>query len=197
MRVLLIRHGETEWSVAKRHTGRTDLPLLPEGEASARRLAPRVARERPFGLVLSSPLARARRTAELAGLEPELDPDLQEWDYGDAEGRTTAEIRETRPGWSVWDEGPRGGETAADVGARADRVIARVLDAGTGAGGDATAVLVAHGHLLRILAARWIELPASAGGRLALGTAAVCVLGFERERRVVLRWNDTSHLGEP
>ena len=196
MKVILVRHGETEWSVSGRHTGRTDLPLLPQGEDSARALAPRLEREGPFDLVLGSPLARARRTAELAGLEPELDPDLQEWDYGDAEGRTTAEIREDRPGWTVWAEGPTGGETADDVGVRADRVIERVL-AAAGDRKDATVVLVAHGHLLRILAARWIELPASAGGRLALGTAAVCVLGFERERRVVLRWNDTDHLRQP
>lgn len=196
MKVLLVRHGETEWSVSGRHTGRTDLPLLPQGEVSARAIAPRLEGEGPFVLVLCSPLTRARQTAELAGLEPELDPDLQEWDYGDAEGRTTAEIREDRPGWTVWGEGPSGGETVDDVGARADRVIERVLAAG-GGGKDATVVLVAHGHLLRILAARWIELPASAGGRLSLGTAAVCLLGFERERRVILRWNDTDHLREP
>lgn len=193
MKAVLVRHGETEWSKVHRHTGRTDLPLLPEGEAAARAVAPRLATEAPFALVLGSPLLRARQTAELAGLTPELDPDLQEWHYGDAEGRTTGEMRETIPGWSVWREGPPGGETADEVGVRADRVIDRIL----GAGGEAPVVLVAHGHLLRILGARWIGLPASAGGHLALSTAAVCVLGLERDRRVLERWNDTSHLREP
>lgn len=193
MRVLLIRHGETEWSRAKRHTGRTDVPLLEAGEAAARALAPRLAGEGPFALVLASPLSRARRTAELAGLTPELEPDLQEWDYGEVEGRTTTELREERPGWDIWADGFAGGETADEAGERVDRVIARV----TALEDDATAVLVAHGHVLRILAARWLGEPASLGGRLALSTAALCVLGFERERRVVWSWNDTSHLGEP
>lgn len=197
LRLLLVRHGQTEWSRTGRHTGRTDLPLEPEGEAAARSLAPRLAAEAPFALVLSSPLARARRTAELAGLEPALDPDLQEWDYGEYEGRATSEIREERPGWDIWADGVRGGETVDEVGARADRAIQRALERALAAGPDATAVLVAHGHLLRILGARWLGLPASAGGRLALSTAALCVLGFERERRVVWRWNDTGHLGEP
>lgn len=193
MKVILIRHGETEWSKTGRHTGRTDLPLLPEGEAAARAVAARVAAQAPFALVLASPLDRARRTAELAGLEPELDPDLQEWDYGEAEGRTTVEMRETRPGWTVWGDGSPGGETADEVGARADRVIERALAEGKGA----TVVLVAHGHLLRILGARWLGLSASTGGGLALSTAALCVLGFERDRRVIVRWNDTAHVPEP
>ena len=194
-RLLLIRHGETEWSRTRRHTGRTDIPLEPEGEAAARRLRPRLADE-TFAIVLSSPLQRAWRTAELAGLgdRARREDDLQEWDYGDYEGRSTADIRKERPGWDVWRDGCPGGETVEEVGARADRVIARALEA---AGEDGTAALVAHGHLLRILGARWAELGASAGGRLALSTAAVCELGHERERRVVLRWNDTGHLEEP
>ncbi len=193
MRIVLIRHGQTEWSRTGRHTGRTDIPLEPAGEAAARALAARLAGER-FDLVLTSPLVRARRTAELAGLGDvaELDDDLQEWDYGETEGRTTAQMREQRPGWTVWRDGPPGGETVQQVGARADRVIARLLDAG-----PRTAAIVAHGHLLRILAARWAELDPSAGGRLSLSTAAVCELGHERERRVIKLWNDTSHLRDP
>lgn len=193
LRVLFVRHGETEWSLSGRHTGRTDLPLLPEGEAAARALGPRLATEAPYALVLGSPLARARRTAELAGFSPELDPDLQEWDYGEAEGRSTVEMRKTRPDWEIWSDGPPGGETVEDVGARVDRVIDRVLAAGD----DATVLLFAHGHFGRIFGARWMGAPASSGGRLVLSTAAVCVLGFERKRRVVREWNDTSHLREP
>jgi len=188
VKVLLIRHGETEWSRDRRHTGVTDLPLLPEGEAAARALAPRLAEE-DFDLVLASPLLRARETAELAGLAPELDPDLREWEYGEYEGRTTAEIREERPGWDQWRDGCPGGESAADVGARTDRVIARVLDSGAD-----TVALVAHGHLLRVLGARWIEQDPAVGGRITLSTAAVCELGFERERRVIARWNETGHV---
>ncbi len=191
MRILLIRHGETEWSRTRRHTGRSDLPLEPAGEAAARALRPRLAGE-AYGLVLSSPLRRAWRTAELAGLAPAADDDLREWDYGAYEGRTTPEIREERPGWDLWRDGCPDGEDAAAVGARVDRVIARVLDAE-----PELAVLVAHSHLLRVLAARWIELDPSAGGRLVLATTALSELGFERERRVILRWNDTGHLGEP
>ena len=191
MRILLIRHGETEWSRDRRHTGRTDLPLLPEGERAAAALRPRLEAER-FDLVLTSPLARARRTAELAGLDAAVDEDLREWDYGDYEGRRTVDIREERPGWDLWRDGAPGGEDAAQVGARTDRVIARVLDAR-----PELAALVAHSHLLRTLAARWAELDPSAGGRFVLGTAALSELGFERERRVILRWNDTSHLVEP
>lgn len=193
MRIVLVRHGETEWSRARRHTGLTDVPLLAEGERAARAAGARLAGER-FGLVLTSPLVRARRTAELAGLgaAAQLDDDLREWDYGDYEGVTTAEIRRRRPGWDIWHDGCPGGESVAAVGERAGRVIARVLAAGS----DPVA-LVAHGHLLRVLAARWMQLDPSVGGRLALSTAALCELGFERERRVVLLWNDTGHLREP
>jgi probable phosphoglycerate mutase len=184
--VYLVRHGETEWSASGRHTSVTDLPLTERGRAAAARLRPVLA-ERPLALVLTSPRARARETAELAGLgdRAEIDEDLAEFDYGEYEGRTTPEIREERPGWSLWEDGAPGGETVADVGARADRVIARAL----AAGGDVA--LFAHGHLLRVLGARWIELPPAGAGSLALSTGALCRLGFERERRVIWGWNDT------
>jgi broad specificity phosphatase PhoE len=186
-RLVLIRHGETEWSASGKHTSVTDVPLLESGRRDALLLRERLA-GRGFALVLSSPRARARDTAALAGLEPEVDDDLVEFDYGSYEGRTTPEIREERPGWSVWKDGAPGGETAVDVGARADRVIERTL----AAGGDVA--VFAHGHFLRVLGARWIGLPAVYGGHLALETGSVCELGFERERRVVWLWNDTSHL---
>jgi probable phosphoglycerate mutase len=187
--VFLLRHGETEWSVAGRHTGRTDVPLTADGREQAARAARRVAR-RDFALVLTSPLRRARETAELAGLgtHAETDADLLEWDYGDCEGLTTAEIRERRPGWTVWTEGPGGGETVDEVGARADRVIARVCAV------EGDVVLVAHAHLLRILGARWIDLDPRHGARLRLDTAALCELGRERAVRAIVRWNDTAHL---
>jgi probable phosphoglycerate mutase len=141
--------------------------------------------------VLTSPYGRARETAALAGLaaRAQVDDDLREFDYGVYEGRTTAEIREDLPGWDVWRDPSPGGETPADVGRRADRVIERALAAG------GVVALFAHGHLLRVLGARWVELDAASGGRLALSTGAVCELGFERERRVVSLWNDTAHLG--
>ena len=185
--VVLVRHGETEWSVAGLHTSVTDLPLTQPGREAARRVGEGLA-GRPFALVLTSPMQRARETARLAGFgdRAEVDEDLRERDYGDYEGVTTKEVRKTIPGWDVWRDEVPSGETLAQVGARADRVIERAL----GAGGDA--LIFAHGHLLRILAARWIELPPEAGGRLALGTAAASALGFERERRVLWRWNEQS-----
>ena len=182
MSIVLVRHGATEWSVAKRHTSRTDVPLTEEGRAAARALAERLA-DRRFALVLSSPRVRARTTAELAGFTPEIEPDLVEIDYGDYEGLTTAEIREQRPGWTVWRDGMPNGETLAQAGERADRVIARAL----AAGGDVA--LFAHGHILRILAARWLDLPPERGASFALATAALCELGVERETRVIARWN--------
>ncbi len=185
--VWLVRHGTTDWSRSGRHTGRTDVRLTPEGERAAAALRPVLA-DRRFALVLSSPLRRARDTAELAGCFPELDDDLQEWDYGQYEGRTTNEIRAERPGWLIWQDGVLGGETADDVAARADRVITRVR----AAGGDC--LLFAHGHLLRILGARWIGAPPTAGQHLLLATAAVSILGYERETPALARWNDTSHL---
>jgi broad specificity phosphatase PhoE len=188
-KVVLARHGETEWSASGKHTSVTDVALLESGRRDAARLGERLA-GREFALVLTSPRARARDTCELAGFgaAAEVDDDLVEFDYGEYEGRTTPEIREEVPGWSVWRDGAPGGETVEQVGVRADRVIERAL----AAGGDVA--LFAHGHLLRVLGARWIGLPAVVGGNLALSTGSLCELGFERERRCVWLWNDTSHL---
>ena len=185
--VWLVRHGTTEWSTSGRHTGRTDIPLTAGGEQAARALQPVLAVHQ-FALQLSSPLIRAAHTAQLAGCSPQLDPDLMEWDYGDYEGRTTAAIREERPGWNIWDDGVLRGETADEVAARADRVIARARTA------EGDTLLFAHGHLLRILGARWIGSPPADGRHLLLSTAAFCVLGWERETPALARWNDTSHL---
>ena len=188
--LVLVRHGETEWSAGGRHTSVTDVPLTDRGRLAAGRLRDRLAGFE-FALVLVSPRARARATAELAGLgeRAEVEEDLVEFAYGAYEGRTTADIREERPGWSVWDHGAPGGETAAQVGARADRVIERV----TAVDGDVA--VFAHGHVLRVLGARWIGLDAVYGGNLALDTGSVCELSYERERRAIWVWNDTSHLG--
>jgi broad specificity phosphatase PhoE len=182
MEVWLLRHAETEWSRSGRHTGRTDVRLTDAGRERARALQARLAGHE-FALVLSSPLSRARETAELAGMEPQLRDDLLEFDYGSYEGITTADIREQRPGWYLWRDGSPGGETAEDVGIRVDRVIDEAL----GAEGDVA--IFAHGHVLRALAARWVGQPASFGGSLKLDTGAVSVLGFEREVRVIERWN--------
>jgi broad specificity phosphatase PhoE len=188
--VMLVRHGETEWSRSGQHTSRTDLPLLDDGVRVAEALGRRLT-DRSFALVLASPMIRARETARLAGLggELEITEDLHELGYGDYEGRTTADIRVDRPGWDLWTHGAPGGEPLASAAARADRVIARA----EAAGGDVA--LFAHGHILRIIGARWIGLPPEAGGRLALSTASLCILGHERERRVIRLWNDTSHGG--
>jgi broad specificity phosphatase PhoE len=187
--VVLVRHGQTEWSLSGRHTGTTDIPLTEAGIRQASLIAALLA-GRSFALVLTSPLVRAAETARLAGLgeRAEVVDDLREWDYGDAEGRRTADIRVERPGWDLWHDGVTGGETADDVGRRADRVIERAR----AAGGDV--VVFAHGHLLRVLAARWVGLPPAFGGRLALATASLSVLGWERERAVVESWNVTAHL---
>jgi broad specificity phosphatase PhoE len=185
--IVLVRHGETEWSRSGRHTGRTDVPLTDAGRTQARRLASRIA-GRSFTRVLTSPLTRAADTCRLAGLGAAAEgrPELREWDYGEYEGRTTAEIREERPGWSTWRDGCPGGEAAEDVGARLDPLVEELAKAS----GDMA--VFGHGHSLRVLAARWIELPAVAGARLPLGTAAVSVLGRERETRAILLWNDTA-----
>jgi len=182
--IVLVRHGETEWSRSGQHTGTTDLPLLPDGEEQARAVAPRLA-GREFALVLSSPMQRARRTAELAGFGDRADPDedLRERDYGEYEGRTTLDIRRERPGWDVWRDDCPGGETLEQLAARADRVIERALAA------EGDTLLFAHSHLLRELAGRWIRLGPGGGGTLVLGTATLSVLGFERERRVLRVWN--------
>ena len=183
----LVRHGETEWARLGKHTGRTDIPLTELGREQAASVAARLA-GRPFARVLSSPLARAMDTARLAGFADrvEASDDLVEWDYGADEGRTTPEIRVDRPGWSIWDDGPQAGETIDDVAARVDRVIALARE-------QAGDVLVfAHGHVLRILAARWLDLPPGSGRMFALSTATLSILGWEREAPVVERWNDTT-----
>jgi probable phosphoglycerate mutase len=182
--LVLIRHGETEWSRTRRHTGRSDVPLTDAGRQRAQALRGRLPIDR-FDLVLASPLVRAADTATLAGLTAETTDDLFEWDYGEVEGRTTEELRDETgdPQWSVWRDGVKGGETLAEVGARTDRVIARAQAVG------GPVALVAHGHVLRILAARWLELDPLEGRRFALDAAAWSMLGHERETRVVLHWN--------
>lgn len=183
-RLWLIRHAETDWTLSHRHTSHTDIPLTAGGRERARELGAKLAGV-PFTLVLSSPMSRARAMAELAGLGPiELSEDLMEWDYGEYEGITTAAIRKARPDWALWHDGCPGGETADDVARRVDRVIARTL----GVEGDVA--LFAHGHLLRVLGARWIEQPPQLGERLFLDTGTISVLGFEREVRVIRRWNE-------
>jgi probable phosphoglycerate mutase len=184
----LLRHAETEWSLAGRHTGRTDIPLTAAGRAHAERLAPWIG-AREWAAVLCSPLSRARETAALAGVGPRavLREDLLEVDYGEVEGITTDAFRERVPGWTLWTHGAPGGETLAQVGERVDRVIAEAV----ATPGDGDVLCVAHGHVLRILAASWLGLGPQAGAHLALVTGAVCVLGFERDTRVLWRWNDT------
>lgn len=187
--VVMVRHGETEWSRSAKHTGRTDVRLTDVGRAQARGLATALA-GRPFSTVLSSPLERARETASLAGYDGDarILPELSEWDYGAYEGRTTADVRRDIPGWSVWTHTIHGGETVDQVGERADALIDRIC----AASGDV--LLFAHGHILRILAARWLGLRASEGRLFGLDTATVSILGFERETRVIRRWNDGCHL---
>lgn len=185
----LIRHGETEWSATGRHTGRTDIPLTAVGERQAAALGRRLA-SRSFALVLVSPLTRAVETCRIAGYGDvaQFTDDLLEWDYGAYEGRTTADIRTEVPGWTIWTDNPPGGETIGQVGRR----VATVIDQATAAGGDVA--LFAHGHVLRVLAACWLGLPPGAGRLLALGTASLSVLGYERETRVVTTWNQDWHL---
>ncbi len=180
----LIRHGETEWSAAKRHTGGTDIPLTPTGERQAAALGQSLG-DRRFGLVLSSPLRRASETCRLAGYgqAAEVTDDLCEWDYGVYEGRTTEEIRLEQPGWSIWTASVPNGESIEQVGRRAQRVIQRVLAL------DGDVALFAHAHMLRILTACWLGLSPDAGRLFELGTASVSVLGYERETRVMTRWN--------
>ena len=182
----LFRHGETEWSRDGKHTSRTDLPLTPAGESQAlalRRLLP----AQPFNVILSSPLLRSRRTCALLGLGDAcvVDDDLREWNYGSFEGRTTLEIQIEKPAWTLWTAPPPDGESAADVGRRADRVIARAASL-TG-----KVALFGHAHMLRVLAARWLELDAAAGRLLALQTGSLSVLGHERDTRVIEKWNQT------
>ena len=190
--VWLARHGETEWSRTLRHTGRTDIPLTAEGEAEARALREPLAAV-GFDRVLCSPLSRARETCELAGLgdRAELTDDLLEWDYGDYEGRTSADIRSDRPSWLLWRDGCPDGESAADVGARADRIVAELLatPAAADEDGGATIAVFAHGHVLRVLCARWLGLPPADGQLFGLGTATLSRLGWEHDYRVIQRWN--------
>jgi probable phosphoglycerate mutase len=183
---VLVRHAETEWSLNGRHTGRSDIPLTEHGRDVARALRERLSGW-SFDLVLVSPAVRARETCELCGLDPasQLRPDLLEWDYGDYEGLTTPEIREQRPDWQLWRDGCPGGESAEDVGVRADRVIDEIRSDG------GEVAVFSHGHMLRVLGARWVALGPESGARLGLSTAAICVLGHERETPVIARWNDT------
>ena len=185
--VWLVRHGETEWSRDGRHTGLTDIPLTDAGRDQAMRLGSRLAGHR-FALVLTSPRTRASETAELAGFGEAAvkDPDLAEWDYGALEGRRSAEIVADYPGWAIWTGPWPGGETVEAVSARADRVLARCL--APEVGGDA--LLFGHGHMLRVLAARWLGLSGHSGSLFALSTATVSVLGWEHERPVIETWNE-------
>jgi len=187
--IWLVRHGETEWSASGQHTGRTDIPLTATGQRQAAALGRHLGK-RPFALVLSSPLARALDTCRLAGYGDvaRTTNDLLEWDYGVFEGRKTADIRKEKPGWLIWDDDIPGGERAEDVGQRTQRVI----DQAMAAGGDVA--LFAHGHVLRILTACWLGLPALSGRYFALGTASISVLGFEHETRVIKVWNQDWHL---
>ncbi len=191
-RVVLVRHGETEWARDARHTGRTDIPLTELGTVQAGVLGARL-QGRRFVKVWTSPLSRAQDTARLAGLadQAEITDDLVEWDYGAFEGRRTAEIRQEDPGWNLWRDGVPAGEQIADVSERADRVLARV-QAQLG-----EVVLFSHGHFLRVLTARWLGLPADHGRLFALAPATISILGYEREQRVIVRWNDRCHLVLP
>jgi broad specificity phosphatase PhoE len=189
--VVLVRHGETEWSRAGKHTGGTDVPLTDAGRQQARALGAAIS-DRSFVRVLTSPLDRALTTCRLAGYgeRAEVVEELREWDYGDFEGQTTVAIRERVPGWTVWTHGVIGGESIDDVARRADSVIEMLRDAN----GDVA--LFGHGHALRILAARWCEWEPIAGGCLMLDTATVSILGYEREMRGIRLWNEAAHLRE-
>jgi probable phosphoglycerate mutase len=184
MNLYCIRHGETEWSLSGQHTGVTDIPLTDNGRELAKRLGPALARHR-FSLVLVSPLKRALETCALAGLadDAQIDPDLVEWNYGEFEGLTPAQIWEKHPGWILFRDGGPGGEMPEDVGRRVDRIIARALEE------QGEVALFAHGHVLRTLAARWIGLPPQEGARFLLDTGTLCVLGFYRDARAVKIWN--------
>ncbi|HEY1334485.1 MAG TPA: histidine phosphatase family protein [Myxococcaceae bacterium] len=187
--VVLVRHGETEWTRTKQHTGRQDIPLNEAGRREAETLRHRLAAW-PFSRVFVSPLSRARDTAELAGLgdRAEVRPDLMEFDYGAYEGRTRADILRERPEWNLWRDGCPQGETAERVGIRADRVISEARSV------EGDVVIFAHGHVLRVLGARWLHAPAAFAERLALSTASVSVLGWEHSAEVIWLWNDVSHL---
>jgi len=189
--IFLARHGETEWSLSGLHTGRKDIPLTPHGEEQARKLGGRL-RSRTFKAVFTSPLQRARKTCELCGFGAVARPlpDLMEWDYGDYEGKRAAEIRASRPDWRLFRDGCPGGEAPADIAARADRVLP-LLEA---AGGDA--IVFAHGHLLRVLMARWMKIPLEMAGRFSLDPASLSILSRDHHTvdPVIERWNDIAHL---
>ena len=182
--IVVVRHGETEWSATGRHTSRTDLPLTERGRDRARRLSLELA-TRSFALVLCSPLRRARETCELAGFgaAAELCQDLHEWDYGEYEGLTTPQVREANPDWDLWRDGCPGGEQPAQVGVRADRVLECLRQAG----GDV--LVFAHGHILRVITARWLDMEVAGGARFALDAGATGVLGYERTTEVLRGWN--------
>jgi broad specificity phosphatase PhoE len=184
--IWLIRHGETEWSKSGQHTSKTDLPLTPEGEKRALTLGQTVSKH-AFGLVLASPMKRAQDTARLVGFTPVITDDLREWDYGKYEGLTSKQIHQEVPGWTIWNGAVPGGETGEQVAARADRAIARAVAANT------DVAFFAHGHILRVVAARWLGLPAEAGKYFALSTATMSILGYEHEQRVFQVWNDSPH----
>lgn len=182
--IVLVRHGETEWSKSGKHTGHTDIPLTDEGRKAAKALGPRLA-EYDFARVLCSPLIRAKETCALAGFgdRAEMTPDLMEWDYGDYEGELTVDIRKSVPGWTVFASGCPNGETAVDVATRVEKVIADVLSS------KGNIAIFAHGHVLRVLTARWLGLGPDGGRYFALETGKVCILSWERETRIIRRWN--------
>ena len=188
--VYLARHGETEWSKSGQHTGRTDIALTAKGEADAKKIGVRLS-SIAFSHVVSSPLQRARRTAELAGYTPEIEPGLLEWNYGDYEGLKTAEIRKKRPGWDLFHDGCPGGESVQEVCDRVDRLVERLK------GLSGNVALFAHGHILRVIAARWVGQPVAFGRALLLSTATVSILGFnhqEMDEPAIRLWNDDRHL---
>jgi broad specificity phosphatase PhoE len=188
--IYLARHGETEWSKSGQHTGRTDIPLTPAGEEGAKRIGTRLAGI-AFARVFSSPLQRARRTAELAGFAPEIDPELLEWDYGDCEGRKTVEIRKAVPGWDLFRDGAPNGESVQQISDRADRVVGRLKRM------SGNVLLFAHGHILRVLAARWVGQPVPFGRALLLSTATVSILSFDHhamDEPAIRLWNDDRHI---
>ncbi len=192
--VHIARHGETAWSLSGQHTGRTDLPLTERGEAQAQALGKRL-RGQVFAKVLTSPSKRAVRTCALAGYGAvaEIDPDLAEWDYGEYEGRRTAEILAERPDWQLFRDGCPSGESPAEIGARADRIIARIRPV------DGDVLIVSSGHISRVLASRWLGFEPAGGRHLLLGTASLSLLGYEHNRSepAILLWNDQNHLDNP
>ncbi len=188
--IVLVRHGETAWSRSGQYTGRTDIPLLEDGRRMGRALE-RPLRAWSFAEVWTSPLSRASETCALSGhgVIARPNPDLMEWDYGEYEGKTAKEIRSEAPNWKLWTDGVPGGETVEQVGARADRVIEKARRV------DGNVLLFSHGHLLRVLAARWLGLPPMEGRLFALSTASISVLGWDGDQPAMVRWNDTTHLG--